>query len=57
VNLALGSGFTGHAMCAKNSYLFAGGPKDHFWRMGLPNLAGQAAIAAAVLHQIPSLKK
>lgn len=57
VNLALGSGFTGHAMCTKNSYLFAGGPKDHFWRMGLPNLAGQAAIAAAVLHQIPNLKK
>ena len=56
VNLALGSGFTGHAMCTKNSYLFAGGPKDNFWRMGLPNLAGQAAIAAAVLHQLPSLK-
>jgi len=57
VNLALGSGFTGHAMCTKSPYLFAGGPQDHFWRMGLPNLAGQAAIAAAVMHQVPSLHK
>ena len=57
VNLALGSGFTGHAMCTKNPYLFAGGPKDKFWRMGMPNLAGQAAIAAAVQHQVPSLHK
>ena len=57
VNLALGSGFTGHAMCTKSPYLFAGGPQNRFWRMGQANLAGQAAIAAAVLHQVPSLHK
>jgi hypothetical protein len=57
VNLALGSGFTGHAMCTKSPYLFTGGPKNRFWRVGQPNLAGQTAIAAAVLHQVPSLHK
>jgi GDSL-like Lipase/Acylhydrolase family len=57
VNLALGSGFTGHAMCTKNAYLFSGGPQNRFWRVGQPNLAGQAAIAAAVMHQVPSLHK
>ena len=57
VNLALGSGFTGHAMCTKNPYLFTGGPQNRFWRVAQPNSTGQAAIAAAVLHQVPALRK